>query len=306
MSVSLTAIARALGGKVSGGQVHAPGPGHSRRDRSLSIKRSAASPDGFIVYSHAGDDWRVCRDYVADAIGLPADRWRSHTSPIETQEHREAQSRADERHRAAEAARASRALAMWSDGIDPRGTVVETYLRSRSLDLPDEVAGDILRFHPRCPWHTSTTPAMVAPLCCISTGEIVGVHRTALSPDARKLGRRMFGTASGTAIMLDPDEAVTLGLHIGEGIETCLAARQLGLRPTWALGSTSGIAAFPILSGIEALTILCETEDGGASERAANEVGTRWHRAGRTVELIHPKVSGDLNDAIRMEASDAA
>ena len=65
-------IAHALGGDVVGrDQVAAPGPGHSRRDRSLSIRLSASAPDGFMVNSHAGDDWRDCRDHVKQALGIP-------------------------------------------------------------------------------------------------------------------------------------------------------------------------------------------------------------------------------------------
>ena len=74
MSIALDArsIARALGGDVVGrDQVAAPGPGHSRNDRSLSVRLSATAPDGFLVNSHAGDDWRDCRDHVKHALGMP-------------------------------------------------------------------------------------------------------------------------------------------------------------------------------------------------------------------------------------------
>ena len=67
----LRMIARALGGEVCGRQVLAPGPGHSPRDRSLAIRPSSAAPDGLLVHSHAGDDWRDCRDYVRQRLGLP-------------------------------------------------------------------------------------------------------------------------------------------------------------------------------------------------------------------------------------------
>ena len=40
-------IARALGGKVNGAEVLAPGPNHSPKDRSLSVKPDSSSPDGF-------------------------------------------------------------------------------------------------------------------------------------------------------------------------------------------------------------------------------------------------------------------
>jgi hypothetical protein len=39
-------VAHALGGQVAGRNVVAPGPGHSRTDRSLSIKLDPAAPMG--------------------------------------------------------------------------------------------------------------------------------------------------------------------------------------------------------------------------------------------------------------------
>jgi RecA-family ATPase len=69
-SLSLHQLAQALAGKVSGGQVLAPGPGHSANDDSLSVKLSDTAEDGFIVYSHSGDDVNVCRDHVRSKLGL--------------------------------------------------------------------------------------------------------------------------------------------------------------------------------------------------------------------------------------------
>ena len=69
--VSLEQIARALNGDIRGGQVLAPGPGHSAEDRSLSIALSDKASDGFIVKSFANDDWRLCKDYVLEKLGLP-------------------------------------------------------------------------------------------------------------------------------------------------------------------------------------------------------------------------------------------
>src|SRR5262249_19712452 len=63
-------IAQALGGIVSGGEVRAPGPGHSKDDRSLCVKLSR---DGkLLVNSFAGDDWQACADYVRERCGMPA------------------------------------------------------------------------------------------------------------------------------------------------------------------------------------------------------------------------------------------
>ena len=55
MTAELRAVARALGGEMSGSQVLAPGPGHSPKDRSLSVRLSPSAPDGFVAFSHAGD-----------------------------------------------------------------------------------------------------------------------------------------------------------------------------------------------------------------------------------------------------------
>lgn len=306
MGISLPEIARALRGKVVGNQVLAPGPNHSAKDQSLSVRLSAGSPDGFIVFSHAGDDFRTCRDHVASALGMSSDRWRQDrpADPDEVARRANARQQAEAQERAAIARRQRSAVTIWQEARTPVGTLVETYLRSRCLDLPEEIAGDVLRFHARCPFGEGTTaPAMVAALRCVRTSDIVGIHRTALTPDGVKVGRKMLGTAAGAAIMLDAEDTVSTGLNIGEGIETCLAARQLGLRPTWALGSTANIAAFPVLDGIETLTLLGELGDGGASDRACTEVGTRWHRAGRSVDIITPKIGNDLNDVVKGGAS---
>jgi uncharacterized protein DUF3987 len=71
VEVSLQEIARALNGDIRGSQVLAPGPGHTAEDRSLSIALSDKSSDGFVVKSFANDDWRLCKDYVLEKLGLP-------------------------------------------------------------------------------------------------------------------------------------------------------------------------------------------------------------------------------------------
>jgi hypothetical protein len=70
--LDLRQVAAALGGVVSNNQVLAPGPGHSREDRSLSIKLAPDAPDGFLSHSFSGDDPIACRDYVRERLGLPA------------------------------------------------------------------------------------------------------------------------------------------------------------------------------------------------------------------------------------------
>lgn len=305
MSFSLREIAAALGGEVTRGSVSAPGPGHSRRDRSLSIRPSVNSPEGFLVFSHAGDDFRECRDYVRLRLGLRADSWKEREWQPARGGASAAASKQDEIQVDDTKARIARARAIWDEGRDPRGTIAEFYLAGRGLELDGVVSGAAIRFHPACPWKeqgattTLRVPCMLGAMRRIDTDEITAVHRTRLSPDGQKLGRMMLGPAAGTAIKLDPNEAVEYGLAVGEGIETTMAGRLLGFRPAWAAATAGGIARLPVMNGIDALTLLTERDETGANERATNECGERWHAAGREVVLVEPKTGNDVNDAIR-------
>jgi len=108
--------------------------------------------------------------------------------------------------------------------------------------LGEDVAGQVLRWNNRI-------GAMVALFRNIQTDRPQAISRTFLDAGGRKLRRRFLGPVGGCAIKLD--QANVLGrLHIGEGIETCMTARQLGLRPCWALGSAGAVARFPVLAGV--------------------------------------------------------
>jgi putative DNA primase/helicase len=139
----------------------------------------------------------------------------------------------------------------------------------------------------------------------IVTNEPQGVHRTALSADGAaikrngKTFRKSLGAIAGGAIKIDPDEDVTQGLCIGEGVETCLSGRQMGLRPVWSVAGTSGIANFPILPGTDGLRILKENDANGASAKAAETCARRWYGGGREVFIVEPDTAKDLNDELR-------
>src|SRR5262245_43309081 len=156
--IDLHAAARALGGDVSGrNQINCPGPQHSARDRSLSVLFDDNAPDGFVVRSYTNDDPIVCRDHVRERLGMP--EWRPgngrkrrrniRARPIQAPATR--QRTDDDRRRIAGAAR------LWDEGVDPRGTAAEAYLKSRALELPSELAGTVLRFCWGCPWKNEDT-----------------------------------------------------------------------------------------------------------------------------------------------------
>lgn len=300
------------GGRVISGGVSFQGLGHRPGDTSARILPDRDARNGYIVVSFAGDDPLMLRDYVDERCGLP--RWEKRARDHEERDNpRELarQERAREQQRLAREAeakiKAERVRRIWDEAArDPRNSLVETYLkRHRKLDLPEEVCGHAIRFHSAGPWEAERAPMMLCAYRDIHTNEVVGLHRTRLDPDtACKVGRKMLGRAGGAAIKLTADSEVTMGLALAEGVESALAGMALGFVPMWATGSVGGIAAFPVLSGIEALTICAET--GIASEKAIEEVGTRWSAAGREVDVVVPRTGSDLNDALMTETARCA
>ena len=309
--LDLRSIVRVLGGEISGRQILAPGPGHSRGDRSLSVRIEPEAPDGFLVHSFAGDDPIVCKNYIRRQLGLPewepgdeqdrridaAQRARFDRTAI----NREAvmRPRTEDDH-----VRVERAVAIWKEGSDPRRTLAETYLNlHRKLRLDDDLASGVLRFHPACPWRDENTgktervPALIAAFRSIDDGTVTAIQRVALDAAGAKIGRRMLGVVNRAAVMLDP---IGPKLAVGEGVETCMAARQLGVGPAWALGSSGGIAGFPVLDGIDRLILLGETDQ--ASADAIHFCGRRWRKGGRRVCIAMPDIGSDLNDELMAAA----
>jgi AAA domain len=70
MALSLDFIAKRMNGEIRGNQVACPGPGHSPKDRSLTIKIESTAPAGLMVYSHAQDDNLKCKDFVLQQLGM--------------------------------------------------------------------------------------------------------------------------------------------------------------------------------------------------------------------------------------------
>jgi putative DNA primase/helicase len=210
------------------------------------------------------------------------------------------------------------ALRMWKQAGPINDTPAAMYLQSRGVLEPALEAGEsVLRFHPNCPFgNCSWHPCMLALMRDITSNEPRAVQRTALTQalvqavsrnafaEFKEAGGRVvrmtLGPMTGTAIKLSHDEDVTEGLTIGEGTESVLAAMLLGFRPAWALGGTSGVKAFPVLSGIDALTILVDNDASGAGQNAAEQCSKHWIEAGHEVFRAVPNRCGDdFNDVLK-------
>ena len=206
--------------------------------------------------------------------------------------------------------RQSIGLEIFETARDPGSTPhVKAYLANRKLELPEGTAGRVIRFHPSCPFRDQGRyPAMIALLRHIKTDEPRGIHRTALTDGGKKAAipfpRLALGPKAGAAIKLSADEDVTNGLSIGEGIETTIAGMMLGFTPAWSVGDAGELGFFPVLSGIESLTIFVDNDINGAGQRRARQCSESWTEAGCEVFRVTPERPGaDLNDVIRSRAA---
>lgn len=191
------------------------------------------------------------------------------------------------------------AQATWTEAGPAAGTVAESYLALRGVRLEPAAP---LRFHPqawRNPRFGPPGPAMVALMSDPATGAPCGVHVTYLRADGtgKAEGERpkiMLGAAG--CVRLVTDAEVTLGLGIAEGIETSLSVMQGGhWYPVWAATSAGAVARFPVLHGIEALTVFADPDQAGAD--AARRCAERWSNAGREARIYTPR-RGDFNDMV--------
>ena len=196
-----------------------------------------------------------------------------------------ARRRADADARAAQdvAHRQAGALRLWHEAGTIAGTLAEIYLASRGvLDAALPHDGDVLRFHPACPFDRASHPCMLALMRDIATDKPRGIQRTALTLQGRKLGRMTYGTQKGTAIKFgSPTEA----LVIGEGVETVLSVVALNVQPgsaVWSLICDKGVATFPIIDGVKHLIIVTDNDVAGhtAKTDCVNRWGKDWQVAG--------------------------
>ena len=196
--------------------------------------------------------------------------------------------------------RQRRALAIWAAASDIAGTLAAIYLASRGLVVPEGVSGRALRFHPACPFEGRRGPALIGLYRDVRTDEAKAIHRRALTPDGRKIGKPLaLGPKAGCAVKLSDHADVEQGLHVGEGIETTIAGMMLGFAPAWALGDAGSLRSFPVLAGIDALTILVDNDANQAGQAAASECFDRWAEAGREVWCVTPDRAGaDINDIV--------
>ena len=102
----------------------------------------------------------------------------------------------------------------------------------------------------------------------------------------------MRGKKAGGVVRLLPDDAVTMGLGMSEGIETGLAVMAAGWRPVWAALDAGNMASLPALPPL-CLTAFADQDAAGMA--AAEKVVDRWRVAWLEAATAAPP-AGDWAD----------
>jgi hypothetical protein len=193
--------------------------------------------------------------------------------------------------------------------IEP-GSLAAHYLARRGCAVPP--VGSDLRWTPAaCHPSGHVGPALVALVTDALTAERRTLHRTWLARDGSgkapiERPRLLWAglPKAGGVVRLWPDNEVAGGLAIAEGLETALAAARF-FPHIWAVIDASNLAAFPVLDGIEALTIFADHDrpNTKTGRRAGNEAAVacakRWARAGREARIFLPTDEGkDFADLV--------
>ena len=168
---------------------------------------------------------------------------------------------------------------IWRETSPLAGTLGEIYFREhRKLTFDGAQFAHVLR------WHKGIR-AVVGLMTDAVTAEPVGIHRTFLEQDGTKRERRMLGRQG--VVRLSPNEFVTTGLGICEGIEDAIAVSLSGWCPIWAATSSGAIARFPVINSVEALTVFADADVPGM--QAARNCAARWRAEGREVRIALPR-----------------
>jgi Toprim domain len=261
----------------------------SQKRRSKVLAVNLIEPE-FAVY--------YCNHCEAKGFSYPERR----SSVIDQEELRR---RRDEAKRHAESEkqyRTRQAMGVWNAATPFRGSLAETYLHeTRGIgDWLDTFAflDQVFRFNPDCQFGDERLPCLVALVRDIKTDNPVAVHRTALTKDAQKIDRRSLGPVAGGAIKISPDFEVHSGLLIAEGIETVLSASKIfQFKPAWSVVDAGNLKKFPVLSGVECVTIAVDNDPAG--KEAAAECTRRLLDAGTEVITARTNKANDFNDVVR-------
>jgi hypothetical protein len=271
-------LVKQLGGMWRGNYGLACCPAHSDRKPSLKISDDPDKRDGIDLHCFAGCDWRsvkaeLARQGLIETSTTLAPRRSSPPKPKSSKPELSSEDRTQI------------ALEIWEQSVRLKDTLGWSYFTERrQLHI-----GVLDSLHHALRWF-ERDKAIIGLMTDPVTNKPTGIHRTYLNPDGTKRERKMLGPMG--VIRLSPDHAVTTGLGLCEGVEDGLAILLSGWSPIWAATCAGAIKNFPVLSGIESLTIFGDADPAGTE--AAAECADRWRKGGCDVTINGPE--GDCYD----------
>lgn len=260
----LERIVAALGGILMDGGKRAliPGPDHSTRDRSVSLRETEEGRILIHCFS-LKDDWRDVRralqqQGLLDEAPL-GDRRGLAKKPAVTV------AQPDNEDRVARARR------IWDEGVSLRHSPARAYLARRAITHLGDADG-ALRFHARM---TSLDdrlrrPALLAAIVD-AAGALQGVQATLLSRHgvakaAVATPRRVIGKLMGGSVRLSEGGDALL---VGEGVETMLSASAALALPAWALLTADNLSGFVAPGFVRRLIVAVDDDSAGHAAASA-------------------------------------
>ena len=258
MPISWEAIRRITQGRLGRAMAACPLCSENRRTpqkrQSKVLAVTLLDPEFAVYYCNHCEAQGHCRpDFSSRVVDFAEQKGRRNEAM------RQAETEKQERTR--------RALALWNEGKPWQGSPIEDYL-CYTRGIGDWLGifpylNEIFCYHPNCPFEGERLPCMLALVRGIKTNAPIAVHRTALrlGKKPERIDRKSLGPTAGGAIKISPDDEVHSGLLAGEGIETVLSAsKELRFKPVWSLIDKGNLARFPVLSGMESLTIAVDND----------------------------------------------
>ena len=198
--------------------------------------------------------------------------------------------------------RIAKALRLWRASLSLQGTLAETYLRNRGLNLP---LPDSLRFLPNA-WNNTTGkyhPALIA-AGQNSERKITFVHLVYLTQEGKKISgnqvraKLTYGIMKGSAVKLSP---LSESLVLSEGLEDGLSILQASPASTvWAGIGTGNLIKVHIPYAVSDVVIAADNDNAGL--KAARKLAERLIALGKVVRLAKPRAAfKDFNEILTNE-----
>lgn len=183
-----------------------------------------------------------------------------------------------------------RLRAVWAESVKvTKGDVVTRYLESRGLTFNGTKN---IRLHPGMELRdedgsvTGVFPVMLSRICS-PDGNGASLHRTYLSPDGKKIARKIMpgkGISGGAVRLMEPGKV----LGVGEGIETCLAAHERFRIPVWSCISATVLESFQPPACVEKVVVFGDHDLSFTGQAAAFKLAQRMKNKGLEAVVMIP------------------